>query len=73
MLSMNSVLVSTIGDSCAPYSKENLTSSAVTGSPSWNVMPSRNDTSMVVSSAYSTLSAAQGSGCRSGVTRINRS
>ena len=54
-------------------SNEKITSSTVTGLPSWKVMPARIVTSTVVSSTKVKLSAAQGRGSPSGPTRTSRS
>ncbi len=54
-------------------SNEKITSSTVTGRPSWKVMPSRIVTSTVRSLTKVKLSAAQGRGSPSGPTRTSRS
>ena len=54
-------------------SNEKITSSTVTGRPSWKFMPARSVTSTVRSLTKVTLSAAQGRGSPSGPMRMSRS
>ena len=71
MLVENGLYIGDLSPIVAWYEK--ITSSTVTGLPSWQVMPERSTTSSVVGSAHVTVFAAQGCGRPSGPMRIRRS
>src|SRR5713226_4851670 len=71
MMVTNGLYIGTLSPAGAV--NEKITSSAVTGRPSWNFMPLRTVISSVTLSSHSAFSAAQGLASPSGPTRNRRS